>query len=62
MVGMNAIRQCQIRTVVRKPPRRMLLSFSRVGKVSLATEQLILQDGKGGRTEEYAELTRNFYL
>ena len=62
MCGLKLIRKCQVRTVLRKPPKRVLLSFSPRGPIVRDTETLVLQNPDGSRTEDYASLTQNFYL
>lgn len=60
--GLFVIRKCQVRTVLRKSPKRVMLSLSRSGSPSLSTEEIVLQDAEGNRSEAYAELTKDFYL
>ena len=62
MSGINLVRQCQVRTVLHKVPKRTLLSFSRVGPLCTASEELVLQQPDGTRTVDYARLTADFYL
>lgn len=49
-----------------KPARRVLLFFSKSPLpehgAPLITPPLVLEDEKGGRSEQYAELTKDFYL
>lgn len=60
--GLFAVRKCQVRTVLRKSPKRVMLSLSRQGSPSLLTEEIVLQDSEGNRSEAYAELAKDFYL
>ena len=60
--GLNLVRQCQVKTVESKPPKRALLTFSPCGKVCTQTETLVLQHPDGSRTTAYDALTHDFYL
>lgn len=63
--GLKTIRRCLVRTVERKPPRRVLLSLSPASSafsVSSTSETLVLQAPDGSRSPEYARLTADFYL
>jgi len=62
IVGLNLTRRCLVRTVQRKPPRRTLLSFSRLTPASVAEEELVLQLPDGSRTAAYNLLAKDFYL
>lgn len=60
--GLSLIRQCGVKTVERKQPKRYLLAFSkhRAGMVDKRTE--IMTDSDGNRSEWYAKITEEFYL
>jgi len=60
--GLYLVRQCRISTVVSKPPKRVMLTFSKSGKGDNSYETLVLQDKGGGRSEAYQKLTEDFYL
>ncbi len=49
-----------------KPARRVLLLFEksdyRDTDISIAEDSLVLEDGKGGRSAAYQEITKDFYL
>ena len=49
-----------------KPARRVLLQFEksdyRDTDISIAEDSLVLEDGKGGRSAAYQEITKDFYL
>lgn len=60
--GLKLKRKCLVRTVERKTPKRVLLSFSRSGEICFVPEKLILQYSDGGRSRAYADLTKDFYL
>lgn len=60
--GFYLIRQCAVKTVERKQPKRYLLSFSkhRNGMQESTTE--IMMDKDGNRSEWYTKITDEFYL
>lgn len=60
--GLSLIRQTIVKTVDRKPPKRVLLHFKKE-RISVTVErnQLILTKD-GMRTDEYAQLCQDFYL
>ena len=60
--GLRLVRCCRVRTVPRKEPKRVLLSFGRTGAVATTHEELVLQNPDGSRSEAYARLARDFYL
>ena len=62
MLGLKLVRRCYVRTVQRKVPKRVLLSFAQEGPISTGYEELLLQNPDGSRSVAYADLTRNFYL
>lgn len=60
--GLYLTRCLRVRTVTRKPPKRVLLEFARL-RPSLATcEEIVLQEADGTRSPAYASLTQDFYL
>jgi len=59
--GLHLIRRCQIHTTARKPPRRTLLEFSRQNR-SCEMQTLCLVADDGTRSQQYKELTKDFYL
>ena len=60
--GLSLVRQCGVKTVERKQPKRYLVAFSkrRVGMMDKCTE--IMTDSDGNRSEWYAKITEEFYL
>lgn len=59
-VGLFLVRRTLVITRRPKAPRRVLLCFSRRnGRTQ--EDELVLQNDAGGRTEEYARLTHDFY-
>ena len=60
--GLSLVRQCGVKTVERKQPKRYLVAFSkrRAGMVDKCTE--IMTDSEGNRSEWYAKITEEFYL
>ena len=59
--GLHLVRRCQIHTTSRKPPRRTLLEFSRQNR-SCEMQTLCLVADDGTRSQQYQELTKDFYL
>ena len=59
--GLHLVRPCQIHTTARKPPRRTLLEFSRQNR-SCEMQTLCLVADDGTRSQQYQELTKDFYL
>ena len=59
--GLHLIRRCQVHTTARKPPRRTLLDFSRQNR-SCEMQTLCLVADDGTRSQQYKELTKDFYL
>ena len=61
-LGYYKTRQCAIKTVERKAPKRYLLAFSRHrgGVMENVTETMMSSDGS--RSEWYAKITDEFYL
>ncbi len=62
LYGLNLMRQCHVRSVGHKPPKRILLCFSPSGRVSNEVEELVLMKPDGTRSAEYERLTGDFYL
>lgn len=60
--GLRMVRRCQVRTVQRKAPKRVMIAFSREGTITLGGEELLLQNADGSRSTEYSDLTKDFYL
>ena len=58
--GLYPFRIIRIKTTERKPVRRLILELGRERKM-VSEESLTIQKG-GSRSEEYAALTREFYL
>ena len=52
----------RVRTVMRKPPKRVLLEFARQRPCETLCEEMILQQADGTRSPEYDRLTQDFYL
>lgn len=59
--GLHLVRRCQVHTTARKPPRRTLLEFSRQNR-SCEMQTLCLVADDGTRSQQYKELTKDFYL
>ena len=63
--GLHLVRRCQIRTTMKKPPRRTRMTFSLEGipqTTDLRQDELILMAEDGTRSQAYKELTKDFYL
>ena len=59
--GLHLVRRCQIHTTARKPPHRTLLEFSRQNR-SCEMQTLCLVADDETRSQQYQELTKDFYL
>jgi tRNA1Val (adenine37-N6)-methyltransferase len=55
LAGLSKVRECGVRTTMRKPPRRYLLAFRR-HPAPLEKREIVIG------SEEYCELTKDFYL
>jgi tRNA1Val (adenine37-N6)-methyltransferase len=55
-------RQCEVSTVLGRPPKRIMLTFTKSSSQPFVSETLTLQDASGHRTLQYASLTEAFYL
>lgn len=60
--GLCLGRECRVRTVVGKEPKRVLMEFGRKACGQATVETLVLQDAYGKRTPGYAGLCADFYL
>ncbi len=62
--GLFAERMLEVRGVPHKPIKRVAAEFSttRRNREDIVRETLCIEDGKGNFTENYRELTREFYL
>lgn len=60
--GFYLVRQCAVKTVERKQPKRYLLSFSKHRNGMLESTTEIMMDKEGNRSEWYAKITDEFYL
>lgn len=60
--GLSLVRQCGVKTVERKQPKRYLVAFSkrRTGMMDKCME--IMTDSEGNRSEWYAKITEEFYV
>lgn len=59
--GLTLKRDCSVRTVVRKAPKRVLITYSNQTTESVQHESIILQEGNE-KSEAYKALARDFYL
>ena len=60
--GFCLVRQCQVKTVERKAPKRCLLTFSRHRKMDFDKVEEVMMDSTGERSVWYKKLTDEFYL
>lgn len=67
--GLTITRVTRVYSKVSKPARRVLLQFEKSAPHDLGSsesrpveETLVLEDDHGGRSDEYRELTKDFYL
>ena len=60
--GFMLVRKCMVKTVERKAPKRILLTFSRCRDGNLEESTEVLQSQDGARSEWYARITEDFYV
>lgn len=60
--GLYIRERARVKTVDRKPPKRVLLTFSPTRPQVLRDETFVLQNADGQRSDWYSALTRDFYL
>lgn len=61
-LGLRLRRECRVRTVLRKTPKRVLLEFVNQMDTICIVSEMLLQDTNGRRSAEYADLCKDFYL
>lgn len=59
--GLHLKRECTVKTVARKEPKRVLITYSNKPSENVEHETLILQEGNE-KSEAYKDLARDFYL
>ncbi len=60
--GFSVYRTCIVHTTKENPPKRVMITYYK-GVIGRGEEsRLVLQDANGERTNEYKELTKEFYL
>ena len=59
--GLHCNKRCSIHTTAAKTPKRWMMQFS-TARTLVKEETLIIQDGDQRFTEEYVELTSDYYL
>ena len=59
--GLMQKRHCTVKTVARKEPKRVLITYSNESSQVVISEELILQEGND-KTDAYKQLARDFYL
>ncbi len=60
--GFSVRRTCMVHTRAEKPPKRVMVTYSKAFTEQVEESRLVLQDVKGRRTSEYNDLTKDFYL
>lgn len=60
--GLYVVRRTLVKTVERKPPKRVLLAFSPKRPDGLQEQTVVLQTASGARSDWYQQLTHDFYL
>lgn len=61
-LGFYKVKQCAVKTVERKAPKRYLLTFSRHRGKELENTTETMMSNDGSRSEWYAKITDEFYL
>lgn len=62
MLGFYLVRQCGVKTVERKQPKRYLLSFAKHRYNGMENTIKTMTDSEGNRSEWYAKITEEFYV
>ena len=62
MLGFYLLRQCGIKTVERKQPKRYLLTFAKHRNMEMDDTVETMMDSEGNRSEWYAKITEEFYV
>lgn len=62
LVGLRCIRRYAVHTVVRKPPKRYLVAYSKSAKHDFESQDVCLVGTDGERSEWYSSITSDFYL
>lgn len=61
MLGFYLVRQCAVKTVPRKQPKRYLMTFSRHRQEDFENTVETMMDAEGNRSDWYAKKTDEFY-
>lgn len=62
LLGFCLVRQCGVKTVERKQPKRFMLTFARHRTVEMENAIEVMMDSDGNRSEWYAKITEEFYV
>ena len=62
LLGFCLVRQCGVKTVGRKQPKRFMLTFARHRTVEMGNAIEVMMDSDGNRSEWYAKITEEFYV
>lgn len=60
--GLSLTRRCAVRTTARKHPKRYLVAFRHGGGSAMESEEVVLQNADGSRSDWYQALTQEFYV
>lgn len=60
--GLNLVRIARVYSKESKPLRRVMLTWSKKPQTLLTEETIVLEDATGGRSQQYQQLTKDFYL
>ena len=62
LLGFCLVRQCGVKTVERKQPKRFMLTFARHRTMKMENTIEVMMDSDGNRSEWYAKITEEFYV
>lgn len=59
---LSVVKKCMVKTVARKAAKRCMLMIKKIKTDALQTEEHLLMNSDGSRSDWYQELTADFYL
>lgn len=62
LLGFCLVRQCGVKTVERKQPKRFMLTFARHRTMKMENTIEVMMDSDGNRSEWYTKITEEFYV
>jgi len=62
LVGFFKVRECRIKTLPNKQPKRVLMAFRKHPAEIIDSSDALIEDCPGKRSEWYSNLTKDFYL